>query len=64
MEWINEPDEDDRYLMHSVLLQRPEEPLAPAFVAFWKRILSDGRATAAAWASLSIELNCRQSEQD
>jgi hypothetical protein len=64
MRWINEPDKKDPNLMHQALLLEPNEPLGPAFIAFWKRILSDGYANAATsgWASLSIEIQERQLE--
>jgi len=66
MEWIDEPDENDRNLVNRALVLQPNEPLAPAFIAYWKRILSDGCAIAASsrWASLSIDIVARQSEAD
>lgn len=66
MEWIDEPDQDDRKLASRVLVLQPNEPLAPAFIAYWKRILSDGCTIAASsrWASLSIDIEARQSEGD
>jgi len=66
MQWINETDENDRNLAHHCLVLEAHEPLAPAFVAYWKRILSDGRSKAAAWGwrSLSIEILEQQSEAD
>ena len=66
MEWIDEPDQDDRNLVNRALVLQPNEPLAPAFVAYWKRILSDGCAIAGSsrWASLSIDIVARQSEAD
>jgi hypothetical protein len=62
MRWIDEPDKEDPRLMHQALLLEPNEPLGPAFIAFWKRILSDGFANAATsdWRSLSIEIRERQ----
>src|SRR5215831_2850150 len=65
MEWIDEPDQDDRKLVNRALVLQPNEPLAPAFIAYWKRILSDGCAMAPSrWASLSIDIVARQSEAD
>jgi hypothetical protein len=66
MEWINEPDDTDRNLVHRALVLQPDEPPGPAFIAFWQRILSDGCANAATsgWRSLSIDVCGRQSEQD
>jgi hypothetical protein len=66
MEWVDEPDEDDKNLVNRALLLQPNEPLAPAFVAYWKRILSDGCAIAppSRWSSLSIDIEARQSEED
>ena len=66
MEWIDEPDENDRKLVNRALVLQPNEPLAPAFIAYWKRILSDGCAIAppSRWASLSIAIEARQSEAD
>jgi hypothetical protein len=42
MEWIDEPDQVDRNLVNRALVLQQNEPLAPAFIAYWKRILSDG----------------------
>jgi len=66
MEWIDEPDKKDGNLVHRALMLQPDEPLGPAFIAFWKRILSDGCANAASsdWRSLSIDVYGRQSERD
>ena len=66
MEWVDEPDEDNRNLVNRALLLQPNEPLAQAFVAYWKRILSDGCAIAAPsrWSSLSIDIEARLSEED
>jgi hypothetical protein len=66
MEWIDERDQDDQNLVNRALVLQPNEPLAPAFIAYWKRILSDGCAIAAPsrWASLSIDIEARQSEED
>ena len=66
MEWIDERDPNDQKVVNRVLLLQPNEPLAPAFIAYWKRILTDGCAIAAPsrWASLSIDIAARQSEAD
>jgi len=66
MDWINEPDEENQDLVQHALVLQPDEPLAPAFIVYWKRILSDGYAIAATsrWASLSVEIASRQSQQD
>jgi hypothetical protein len=66
MRWIEESDKNDQNLVHQALVLEPDEPLGPAFVAFWKRILSDGCANAAGsgWRSLSIEIEERRSEED
>jgi hypothetical protein len=66
MEWINQLDRTDRNLMHQALVLQPDEPVGPALIAFWQRILSDGCANAATagWRSLSIEVYGRQAEQD
>jgi hypothetical protein len=66
MQWINQPDGNDQTLVHQALVLQADEPLAPALVAFWNRILSDGAANAATsgWASLSIDIYERQSEDD
>ena len=66
MQWIDEPDAQDQNLTHHTLVLETDEPLAPAFIAFWERILSDGCAHAATsgWISLSIDIAERQSEDD
>jgi hypothetical protein len=66
MEWTNKPDKTDQNLVHRALVLQPNEPLGPAFIAFWKRILSDGCANAetSGWRSLSIDIYGRQAEQD
>jgi hypothetical protein len=66
MEWIDEPDKNDARLMSHALVLQPNESPEAAFVAYWKRILSDGCAIAAAspWASLSVEISARQSAED
>jgi hypothetical protein len=59
MQWISERDT-------AALVLQADDPIGPAYVEFWKRILSDGCAHAAAsgWQSLGIEICERQSEAD
>jgi hypothetical protein len=66
MQWTNEPDENDRNLIHHALVLQSDEPLERAFIAFWDRILSDGCAIAATsgWVSLSIDICERQCAED
>src|SRR5215469_6213372 len=65
MEWIDEPDDDDQNLVNRALVLQPNERLAPAFIAYWQRILLDGCAIGPSrWASLSIDIRARQSETD
>jgi hypothetical protein len=65
MQWISERDAADGMTHHALVLQA-DEPIEPAYAEFWKRILSDGcaHAAASAWQSLSIEICERQSEAD
>src|SRR5215831_16007055 len=66
MRWTTESDSSEPNLMHHALVLAPDELLQPAFIALWKRILSDGCANAATsgWRSLSIDTYDRQSEKD
>ena len=66
MKWIDEPDEKDASLVHHALMLEPLDPLPAAYVEYWKRILSDGCACAAAsdWMSLSIDICDRQVDDD
>lgn len=66
MQWISERDADDATLTHQALVLQANDPIAPAYVEFWKRILADGCAHAASsgWQSLSVEICERQSEAD
>src|SRR5262245_48105421 len=65
MQWINEPDDRDPNLVHQALVLDAHEPLAPALVAFWSRILADGCANAGTnWMSLAIDIAERQIEDD
>src|SRR5262245_13184814 len=66
MKWTSEVDEDDPKVMQQALVLQPGEPLATAYVEYWKRILSDGCTNAATWAwqSLSIQICEQQSDAD
>jgi hypothetical protein len=66
MQWISERDATDATLAHHSLVLQADDPIGPAYVEFWRRILSDGCAHAAnsGWQSLSIEICERQSEAD
>jgi hypothetical protein len=66
MQWISERDAADGTLMHQALVLQAGDPIGPAYIEFWKRILSDGCAHAATsgWQSLGIEICERQSEAD
>jgi hypothetical protein len=66
MQWTDEADSKDPNLNHHALALAPNEPLAPAFVEFWRRILSDGcsNAVVSEWRSLAIDIAERQSEPD
>jgi hypothetical protein len=66
MQWINEPDDKNRNLIHQALVLQGDESLSPAFLVLWERILSDGLANAArsGWASLAVDICERQREQD
>jgi hypothetical protein len=65
MQWTIESDQNDRNV-HQALVLQLGEPLAPAYVEYWKRILSDGCSNAATWGwqSLSIQMCERQSDED
>ncbi len=66
MQWISERDASDETLTHHALVLRSDDPIGPAYVEFWKRILSDGcvHAATSGWRSLSVEICERQSEAD
>jgi hypothetical protein len=55
MHWTTETKEGQT---NQALVLEQDEPLLPAFVELWKRILSDGIATAqtSGWMSLSIDI--------
>ena len=66
MQWISEADANDATLMHQALVLEADDPIEPAYVEFWKRILADGCAhgPGSGWQSLSVEICERQSEAD
>ena len=66
MQWISERDAADASLTHHALVLDANDPIEPAYVEFWKRILSDGCAhgPGSGWQSLSVEICERQSEAD
>ena len=66
MQWISEADADDATLMHHALVLDADDPIEPAYVEFWKRILTDACAhgPGSGWKSLSVEICERQSEPD
>lgn len=64
MKWSIEADQDEAAPHHALVLAA-EEPLRPAFVEYWKRILADGCAKAGAgWVQLAIEIAERQVEAE
>ncbi len=66
MRWISQPDAKNPHVAHQALVLKPDEPLGPAFVEYWKRILTDGLLNAATWGwtSLSIDIAERRMEED
>jgi hypothetical protein len=66
MRWTDEPDQKDKSLLHHALMLDHSDPLLPAYVEYWKRILSDGcrDASGSDWMSLSIDIYDRQVEGD
>lgn len=66
MRWTDEPNRKDKSLLHHALMLEPGDPLLPAYVEYWKRILSDGcgGASGSDWMSLSIDIYDRQVEGD
>jgi hypothetical protein len=42
MRWIEEPNKHNPKSPYQALLTEPDEPLAPAYLEYWKRILSNG----------------------
>src|SRR5262249_6012188 len=66
MQWISERDATDAALTHHALVLEANDPIEPAYVEFWKRILADGCAhgPGSGWQSLSVEICERQTEAD
>src|SRR5262249_24574844 len=65
-QWTSERDDADAELMHHALVLEADDPIGPAYVEFWKRILADGctHGPGSAWQSLAVEICERQSEAD
>jgi hypothetical protein len=42
MLWVDEPNKHSPKRPYLALVLEPSEPLMPAFVEYWKRILLDG----------------------
>ena len=65
MRWIEEPNKHNLKSPFQALITEPGEPLAPAFVEYWKRILSDGIPLPPADRySLAIEIVARKFKDD
>jgi hypothetical protein len=65
MRWIGEPNASHPKWPYHVLVTEPGEPLATAFVEYWKRILTDGGSLPpSAHSSLAIEIAARTFERD
>lgn len=65
MRWIEEPNKSFPKWPEHVLLIDPEEPLAPAWVEYWKRILTEGNALPrGSRFKLNIEIYVRTFEED
>lgn len=65
MRWIEEPNASHPKWPYHVLVTEPGEPLAMAFVEYWKRILTDGGSLPpSAHSSLAIEIAARTFERD
>lgn len=66
MQWISERDATDQMLDHHALVLQPDDPIGPAYVEFWKRLLSEActHASASGWRSLGVEICERQSDAD
>src|SRR5262249_28924533 len=66
MKWTSEVDEDDPKVMQQALVLQPDEPLATAYVEYWKRFLSNACANPATWPWhwLSIQIGEQQSDAD
>jgi hypothetical protein len=66
MQWISECDTADATVLHQALVLAADDPIGPAYIELWKRILSDGCAQTASsgWQGLGIEICERQREVD
>jgi hypothetical protein len=65
MRWIEEPNKTFPQWPTHVLTTDSGEPLGPAWVAYWKRILAEGLALApASRAALAIDIYARTFEAD
>ncbi|HEY2444812.1 MAG TPA: hypothetical protein VGI20_03640 [Rhizomicrobium sp.] len=66
MNWMDEAAAKDQSLVHRALMLEVQDSLLLAYTDFWKRILTDGCATAESsdWASLSFDILDRQVEGD
>jgi len=57
MRWADEPNDAFPKWPYHVLIPDPGQPLLPAFIQYWKRILTDASALAPpARARLAIEI--------
>ena len=63
MKWTEERDKSQT---HHALVLGPDEALGPAFIEYWKRILTDGCANAGTshWMSLAFDIAEQQIEDD
>ena len=65
MRWIEEPNKTFPKWPYHVLALEPGEPLKPALVEYWKRILTEGYALApGSRASLAVDIFVRTFEAD
>ena len=65
MRWIEEPNKSFPKWPCHVLTTEQSEPLGPAWVEFWKRILPDGcRLVAASRVALHMDIYARTFEAD
>ena len=65
MRWIEEPNKSFPKWPHHVLLVEDSEPLQPAWVEYWKRILTEGfELPRGSRAALAIDIYARTFEKD
>lgn len=65
MRWIKEPNKHNPKSPYQALITEAGEPLAPAYVEYWKRILSDGIPLPPADRySLAMEIVARKFKDD